>query len=65
VIGQAEASIAFEPAGCYRHCEWLQIVFPAGPGGKAWIYTPLTDYQEISVPLPEISDLPPAPTAAP
>ena len=62
VVRQVGGGATLEADGISEDKQWLEIIDPDGPGGKVWIYRPLTDYDPASGMLPVIHNLPPTPS---
>jgi beta-glucanase (GH16 family) len=61
VVRQVGGGATLEADGVTEDKNWLEVLDLDGPGGKGWIYLPLTDYDPTSGLLPVIHDLPPTP----
>ena len=44
IVGSVHNGAIFQAVAITSDHQWLQLNFPAGPDGKAWIFTRLTDY---------------------
>jgi hypothetical protein len=51
IAGGVHLGSSLQATGITSDHQWLQINYPGGPNGKAWIYTRLTDYS------PSLGDL--------
>ncbi|HLF03314.1 MAG TPA: SH3 domain-containing protein [Anaerolineales bacterium] len=60
VAGQSAPAIGRSLAG-----EWVQIEYPGGPGGKAWVYALLISLRETSIEALSVVDAPPTATLPP
>lgn len=57
LVGQRAPAIGKSPKG-----EWIQVLYPGAPGGKAWVYEPLVSLEPASASLPVV-EAPALPTA--
>ena len=60
IIGNMQPGETAQALGVSPGRDWVQIVFPAGPGGVAWVHTSL-----ISLSAGNLQVIEPPPTAAP
>ena len=60
IIGNMQPGETAQALGVSPGRDWVQIVFPAGPGGVAWVYTSL-----ISISSGNLQIVEPPPTATP
>ena len=61
VVRQVGGGATLEADGITEDKQWLEVLEPDGPGGKAFIYMELTDYDPASGLLPVLHNLPPDP----
>lgn len=60
IAGQSAPAIGRSSAS-----EWIQIEYPGGPGGKAWVYSPLVSLQAGTVDALPVIEAPATATLAP
>lgn len=60
IAGQSAPAIGRSSAS-----EWIQIDYPGGPGGKAWVYSPLVSLQAGTVDALPVAEAPATATLAP
>ncbi len=58
LLGQKVPALGKSPKG-----EWIQVSYPGGPDGKAWVYSYLVDVLPVTAILPVVES-PPTPTPA-
>jgi hypothetical protein len=61
IVRQVGGGATLEADGITEDRQWLEVLDPDGPGGKAFIFVDLTDYDPASGLLPLLHDLAPNP----
>lgn len=60
IAGQTAPAIGRSQAS-----EWIQIQYPGGPGGKAWVYAPLVSIRAGTIDDLPVAEVPPTSTVPP
>jgi uncharacterized protein YraI len=60
IAGQTAPALGRSPGS-----EWIQIEYPGGPGGKAWVYAPLVSVREGTLEGLPVAEVPPTATIPP